>query len=99
MIDSKNEQIELLKKGLKGIVWRYGYQTVQDSYRSYYATASAFRDYQGKVKSWESTYGKSKSQQRKRLRNEWKGLKKKRQPNITIRISRRKTEGQDSLPL
>ena len=56
IIDSKNEQIEILKKGLKGIVWRYGFQTVQDFYRSYHASTSAYRDYQSKVKSWESTY-------------------------------------------
>lgn len=57
MIDRKNEQIETLKKGLKGIVWRYGYQTVHDFYRSYHTSASAYRDYQSKVKSWESTCG------------------------------------------
>lgn len=56
-IDSKNEQIETLKKGLKGIVWRYGFQTVQDFYRSYHASTSAYRDYQDKVKSWEATCG------------------------------------------
>ncbi|MDO5560851.1 MAG: MobA/MobL family protein [Oscillospiraceae bacterium] len=61
-IDRKNEQIETLKKGLKGIVWRYGFQTVQDFYRSYHASASAYRDYQSKVKNWESTYGISESQ-------------------------------------
>ena len=56
-IDSKNEQIETLKKGLKGIVWRYGYQTVQEFYRSYHASVSAYSDYQSMVKNWEATYG------------------------------------------
>jgi len=56
-IDSQNERIEILKKGLKGIVWRYGYQTVQDFYRSYHASTSAYRDYQSKLKNWENTYG------------------------------------------
>lgn len=58
-IDNKNEQIETLKKGLKGIVWRYGFQTVQDFYRSYHASTSAYNDYQNKVNRWESTYGVS----------------------------------------
>lgn len=56
-IDSQNEQIDILKKGLKGIVWRYGYQTVQDFYKSYHASVSAHDDYQSKFKCWESTYG------------------------------------------
>ena len=56
-IDSLNERIEILKKGLKGIVWRYGYQTVQDFYRSYHASISAYSDYQDKLKNWENTYG------------------------------------------
>lgn len=56
-IDSQNKQIEILKKGLKGIVWRYGYQTVQDFYKSYHASALAYNEYQSKLKSWESAYG------------------------------------------
>lgn len=49
--------LEYQRDELKGIVWRYGFQTVQDFYRSYHTSASAYNDYQSKVKKWESTYG------------------------------------------
>lgn len=48
-----------MKQGLTGIVWRYGYQTVQNFYRSYKSSISAYDDYQSKVEKWETTYGVS----------------------------------------
>ncbi|MDE7432283.1 MAG: MobA/MobL family protein, partial [Lachnospiraceae bacterium] len=61
-IDRKNEEIDILKIGLSGIVQRYGNQTVQDFYRAYHTAKNAYSDYQDKVTKWKETYGtKAKS--------------------------------------
>ena len=41
-IDRKNEEIDILKIGLSGIVKRYGYQNVQEFYRIYHQSHSAY---------------------------------------------------------
>ena len=56
-IDRKNEDIDLLKVGLSGIAKRYGYQNVQEFYRIYHKSHSAYADYQDKAAKWEETYG------------------------------------------
>lgn len=44
-IARKNEKIDILKIGLSGIVKRYGYQNVQEFYRIYHKSHSAYVDY------------------------------------------------------
>ena len=44
-IDRKNEEIDILKIGLSGTAKRYGYQNVQEFYRIYNKTHSAYVDY------------------------------------------------------
>jgi hypothetical protein len=66
-IDRKNEQIDILKKGLTGIVWRYGYKTVQDFYRSYKASKFDYDDYLSKAKNWEATYGVSETSKKETI--------------------------------
>ena len=56
-IDRFNERIDLLKVGLSGIAKRYGYQTVQDFYRTYHTAKNAYADFQEKVAKWEENYG------------------------------------------
>ena len=56
-IDRINERIDLLKMVLSGIAKRYGYQTVQDFYRSYHTAKNVYADYQEKAAKWEETYG------------------------------------------
>ena len=56
-LDRANERVDLLKKGLSGIVKRYGYQTVHDFYRAYGVSKSAYVDYQERNSKGEETYG------------------------------------------
>jgi len=55
-IDRKNEEIDLLKVGLLGIVKRYGFQTVHDFYKVFAASKTANADYQTKADKWEEQY-------------------------------------------
>ncbi len=48
-IDRKNEEIDLLKVGLPGIVKRYGFQTVHDFYKIFAAAKTANDNYQDKA--------------------------------------------------
>lgn len=72
-IDRKNEEIDILKIGLSGIVKRYGYQNVQEFYRIYHKSHSAYVDYREQVANWEKTYGNAQNQKKEsvyeRLRN------------------------------
>ncbi len=72
-IDRKNEEIDLLKVGLSGIVKRYGFQTVHGFYKTFATAKTANADYQSKADKWEERYGE-KAQRReesiyKRLQN------------------------------
>ena len=55
-IDRKNEEIDILKIGLSGIVKRYGYQNVQEFYRTYHKSHGAYIAYKEQVAEWEKTY-------------------------------------------
>ena len=61
----KNEEIDILKIGLSGIVKRYGYQNVQEFYRIYHKSHSAYVDYREQVVEWEKTYGEDSQRQDK----------------------------------
>ncbi|GFI57463.1 hypothetical protein IMSAG025_00903 [Muribaculaceae bacterium] len=56
-IDCKNEEIDLLKIGLSGIVKRYGFQTVHDFYKVFSVSKTANAEYRDKVDKWEEQYG------------------------------------------
>ena len=58
-IDRKNEEIDLLKVGLSGIVKRYGFQTVHDFCKVFAAAKTANADYRDKSDKWEERYGKA----------------------------------------
>ena len=72
-IDRKNEEIDLLKIGLSGIVKRYGFQTVQAFYKTFAASKTANADYRDKADKWEERYGEKSQKQEesvyRRLRN------------------------------
>ena len=51
-IDHKNEEINILKIGLSGIAKKYGYKNVQEFYRIYHKSHSAYADYQEKISKW-----------------------------------------------
>lgn len=56
-IDRKNEEINILKIGLSGIAKRYGYQNVQEFYRIYHKSHSAYVTYRQREAEWEKIYG------------------------------------------
>ena len=62
-IDRKNEEIDLLKVGLSGIVKRYGFQSVHDFYKAFATAKTANSDYRDKADRWEERYGE-KAQRR-----------------------------------
>ena len=65
-IDRKNEEIDILKIGLSGTAKRYGYQNVQEFYRIYNKTHSAYVDYKEQEANWEKCYGKNSQSQDKK---------------------------------
>ncbi len=62
-IHRKNEEIDILKIGLSGIVRRYGYQNVQNFYRIYHKSHSAYIVYREQEAEWEKIYGKDNQKQ------------------------------------
>lgn len=73
-IDRKNEEIDLLKIGLSGIIKRYGYQNVQEFYQIYRKSYNSYIACKEQVTKWEKTYGDDNQKQNKesvleRLRN------------------------------
>ena len=52
-IHRKNEEIDILKIGLSGIVRRYGYQNVQNFFRIYHKSHSAYIAYREQEAEWE----------------------------------------------
>lgn len=55
-IDRKNEEIDILKIGLSGIAKRYGYRNVQEFYKIYQQSQSAYAAYKEQEAEWEKTY-------------------------------------------
>ena len=68
-IDRKNEEIDILKIGLSGIVKRYGYQNVQEFYRIYHKSHSVYAKYREQAAEWEKTYGEDNQKRDKRSVN------------------------------
>lgn len=58
-IDRKNEEIDLLKIGLSGIVRRYGFQSVQEFYQTYRKSHDAYVNYSQQTTKWEEAYGEN----------------------------------------
>jgi hypothetical protein len=66
-IDSKYEQIDILKTGLSCIARRYGYKNVQHFYGTYYTAQKSYLDYQDRTKEGESLYGENAKPKQKSL--------------------------------
>lgn len=64
-INRKNEEIDLLKVGLSGIVKRYGFQTVHDFYKAYAKSKNTYADYRDKADKWEESYGEKPQNRQK----------------------------------
>ena len=63
-IDRKNEEIDILKIGLSGIAKRYGYQNVQEFYRTYHKSHSAYVDYWEQEANWKKTFGDTQNKKK-----------------------------------
>ncbi len=55
----KNEEAEVLKKGLSGIVRRYGFANVQEFYNTFRTSEAAYRRYQNDLSKWKDAYGEN----------------------------------------
>ncbi len=55
----KDEEAEVLKKGLSGIVRQYGFANVQEFYNTFKTSEDAYRRYQKELSKWEDTYGEN----------------------------------------
>ncbi len=55
----KDEEAEVLKKGLSGIVRQYGFANVQEFYNTFRTSEDAYRRYQKDLSKWEDTYGEN----------------------------------------
>ena len=64
-IDCKNEETDLLKVGLSGIVKRYGFQNVHDFYKTFAVSKTANAEYRDKAEKWEEKYGENTERQEK----------------------------------
>lgn len=74
-IDRKNEEIDILKIGLSGIVRRYGYQNVQEFNRTFHKSYNAYVAYREQEAEWNRSYGTDRHKQDKesvyeRLKNQ-----------------------------
>lgn len=65
-INRKNEEIDILKLGLSGIAKRHGYQNVQEFYRTYHKSHSAYTKYREQIAEWEKICGEDNQKQDKR---------------------------------
>ncbi len=55
----KDEEAEVLKKGLSGIVRQYGFANVQEFYNTFRTSEDACRKYQKELSKWEDAYGEN----------------------------------------
>ncbi len=81
---------------MSGIAKRYGYQNVQEFYRTYHKSHSAYADYQEKTSKWEENYGNKSTNDsvHKRIQNYQKAVSE----NSRNILQRKKTEGRDNRP-
>lgn len=86
-IDRKNEEIDILKIGLSGIAKRYGYQNVQEFYKVYHQSLSAYATYREQAAEWDIIYGTDNHKQDKESIHE----RLKNPPKITTEYQQKRT--------
>ena len=92
-IDRKNEEIDLLKVGLSGIVKRYGFQTVHDFYKVFAAAKTANADYQSKADKWEKQYGEKAQKQEESISKRLRNYQRENADRQTKQISKSRNRG------
>ncbi len=93
-IDHKNEEIDLLKIGLSGIVKRYGFKTVHDFYKTFAVAKTANAEYQEESDRWEELYGdNAQRQEKERIHKRLQNYQRENADRQTIRTSKNKDKG------
>ena len=92
-IERKNEEIDLLKVGLSGIVKRYGFQTVHDFYKVFSVSKTANADYRDKVDKWEEQYGKKTQNQEENISKRLQNYQRENADRQTKQISKSRNRG------
>lgn len=70
-IDCKNEEINILKIGLSGIVKRHGFHTVHNFQKAYAVAKTAYADYWDKTDKRNESYGENAQKQEKESVYKW----------------------------
>ena len=92
-IDRKNEEIDLLKVGLSGIVKRYGFQTVHDFYKTFAASKTANAEYRDKVDKWEEQYGEKVQNKEESISKRLRNYQRENADRQTKQISKSRNRG------
>ena len=92
-IDRKDEEIDILKVGLSGIVKRYGFQTVYDFYKAFAAAKTANSEYRNKAEKWEERYGEKAQRREEIVRRRLQNYQREKTDKQMNRISRSKDRG------
>ncbi len=92
-IDRKNEEIDLLKVGLSGIVKRYGFQTVHDFYKVFAVSKTANADYRVKADQWEEQYGEKAQNQEESISKRLQNYQRENADTQTKQISKSRNRG------
>ena len=92
-IDRKNEEIDILKVGLSGIVKRYGFQTVYDFYKAFAAAKTANSEYRDKAEKWEERYGVKAQRRKEIVHRRLQNYQREKTDKQMNRISRSKDRG------
>ena len=92
-IERKNEEIDLLKVGLSGIVKRYGFQTVHDFYKTFAASKTANADYRNKADRWEKGYGEKLQKQEESIYRRLQNYQRENTDRQTKQTSKSKDRG------
>ena len=92
-IDRKNEEIDLLKVGLSGIVKRYGFQTVHDFYKVFSVSKTANAEYRNKVDKWEEQYGEKVQNKEESISKRLRNYQRENADRQTKQISKSRNRG------
>ena len=92
-IDRKNEETDLLKVGLSGIVKRYGFQTVHDFYKVFAVSKTANADYRVKADQWEEQYGEKAQNQEESISKRLQNYQRENADTQTKQISKSRNRG------
>ena len=92
-IDRKNEEIDILKASLSGIVKQYGFATVQDFYTALHTAQNALYKYQEEYTKWDESYGEKATSKVETLHEKIQRYKEKDDRQNALQSYRSKDKG------